>query len=258
MAVSGQAERSGERFDGKVVLVTGGTRGLGREMAGGFAARGATVVVASRKAEACEAVASELAREFGVPTLGVACHMGRWGDHEMLLDGVYSRFGALHCLVNNAGISPTYDRLTEVSEDLWDKTLAVNLKGPFRLTALAGERMKAAGGGTVVNVSSVASIRPDANWLPYSAAKAGLNVLTEGFAQALGPEVRVNGIICGAFMTDIASGWDSEETADRMRATTSLLRPGRPEEVVGAVLHLAGDQSSYTTGAMLRVDGGRR
>lgn len=247
----------GERFDGKVVLVTGGTRGLGREMAGAFAARGASVVVSSRKAGACESVAAELEREFGNPALGVPCHMGHWEELEALLDAVYDRFGALHCLVNNAGISPTYDRLTAVSEDLWDKTLAVNLKGPFRLTALAGERMKAAGGGTVVNVSSVASIRPDANWLPYSAAKAGLNALTEGFSQALAPEVRINGIICGAFMTDIAADWDEDETAERMR-NTALRRPGRAEEVVGAVLHLAGEQSSYTTGAMLRVDGGRR
>jgi NAD(P)-dependent dehydrogenase (short-subunit alcohol dehydrogenase family) len=249
---------TGDRFDGKVVLVTGGTRGLGREMAGAFAARGATVVVSSRKAEACDAAAEEIARESGGAAVGIACHVGRWDEIERLLDTVYDRFGALNCLVNNAGISPTYDRLSGVSEELWDKTFAVNLKGPFRLTALAGERMKSAGRGTVVNISSVASIRPDAHWLPYSAAKAGLNALTEGFAQALGPEVRINGIICGAFMTDIANGWDSEETAERMRATTALWRAARPEEVVGAVLHLAGDSSSYTTGAMLRVDGGRR
>ncbi len=246
-----------ERFDGKVVLVTGGTRGLGRRMAGAFAARGATVVVASRKAEACESAAAEIAAEHGTTTLGVPCHVGRWDDVQRLVDTVYDRFGALHVLVNNAGMSPTYDRLAGVSEELWDKTFAVNLKGPFRLTALVGERMKAAGSGTVVNISSVASVRPDAKWLPYSAAKAGLNAMTEAFAQELGPEVRINCVICGAFLTDIAESWDPEETAKRMRATTSLGRAGRPEEVVGAVLHLAGDDSSYTTGALLRVDGGR-
>jgi NAD(P)-dependent dehydrogenase (short-subunit alcohol dehydrogenase family) len=227
-------------------------------MAATFAAHGATVVVSSRKPDACESVAAQITRDSGAGAVGIPCHVGRWGEIQQLVDAVYDRFGKLDCLVNNAGVAPTYDRLSGVSEELWDKTFAVNLKGPFRLTALAGERMKAAGRGSIVNISSVASIRPDANWLPYSAAKAGLNALTEGFAHGLGPEVRVNGVICGAFMTDIASGWDAEATAERMRATTALWRPGRAEEVAGAVLHLAGDASSYTTGALLRVDGGRR
>jgi NAD(P)-dependent dehydrogenase (short-subunit alcohol dehydrogenase family) len=248
----------GERFDGKVVLVTGGTRGLGREMARAFAARGAKVVVASRKEQACADTAAEIAAETGAEVAGIACHVGHWAEIDGLVDAVYDRFGALDCLVNNAGMSPTYDSLSGISEELWDKTFAVNLKGPFRLTALAGERMKAAGRGTVVNISSVASIRPDAGWLPYSAAKAGLNAMTEAFAQGLGPEVRVNGIICGAFMTDIAGSWDSQETTERMRTLTALWRAGRPDEVVGAVLHLSGEASSYTTGALLRVDGGRR
>lgn len=243
---------------GKVVLITGGTRGLGREMAFAFAARSARVVVVGRKLESCTATADELTERFGVEALGMACHMGSWEEIGALVDAVYERVGALDVVINNAGISPTYDGLAAVSEQLWDKTLDVNLKGPFRLTALAGERMKATGGGAIINISSVASIRPDANWLPYSAAKAGLNALTEGFAQGLGPEVRVNCIICGAFLTDIAENWDEAETSDRMKATTALHRPGRPAELVEAALYLASAGASYTTGALLRVDGGRR
>lgn len=249
--------RADGRFDGKVVLVTGGTRGLGKEMSYAFAARGASVVVSSRKAEACIEIAKDVTRVSGIEAIGIPCHVGHWNEIEALVDAVYERFGRLDCLINNAGISPTYDRLVDVGEALWDKTMAVNLKGPFRLTALAGERMKAAGGGSIVNISSVASQRPQAGWLPYSAAKAGLNALTEGFAQGLGPEVRVNSVVCGAFLTDIAESWDEAETDRRMKAITALKRPGRPGEVVGAVLYLAGESAGYTTGALLRVDGGR-
>src|SRR5690606_29365964 len=141
------------------------------------AERGATVVVASRKAEACESAAAEIAAETGATTAGIPCHVGHWDELEPMLDAVYERFGALDCLINNAGMSPTYDALSDVSEALWDKTFGVNVKGPFRLTALAGERMKQAGRGSIVNISSVASIRPEPKWLPYSAAKSALNAL---------------------------------------------------------------------------------
>ncbi|NKQ56169.1 SDR family oxidoreductase [Amycolatopsis sp. K13G38] len=245
------------QFDGKVVLITGGTRGLGREMAYAFAARGARLVISGRTPETCREIAEDITWRTGSEAIGIACHMANWDAIAGLVDSAYERFGALDCVINNAGISPTYDRLVGVSEELWDKTIGVNLKGPFRLTTLAGERMKAAGAGTIVNISSVASIRPAAGWLPYSAAKAGLNALTEGFAQALGPEVRVNCVVCGAFQTDIASSWDETATAQRMKDTTALERVGRPAEIVGAAMYLAGDDSGYTTGALLRVDGGR-
>ena len=243
---------------GKVVLVTGGTRGLGCEMAMAFGERGARVIVASRKPDACSAVAEEITRRTGAQAYGIPCHMGRWSDVGELVDSIYQQCGRLDVVVNNAGISPTYDTLDGVSEELWDKTFAVNLKGPFRLTALAGARMKAAGGGAIINISSVASLRPDGDWLPYSAAKAGLNAMTEAAAQALGPEVRVNCIVCGAFHTDIAESWDEEQTSARMKAITALGRVGRAAEIVEAVMYLAGDGASYTTGALLRVDGGRR
>jgi NAD(P)-dependent dehydrogenase (short-subunit alcohol dehydrogenase family) len=240
---------------GKVALVTGGTRGLGRHMVSGLARCGADVVVTGRTQEPCDQVAAEVEKEYGHTAIGMACHVGRWDQIDALVGQIYERMGHLDILVNNAGISPLYDNVETVSEDLFDKTIAVNLKGPFRLCSLAGSRMKRDGGGSIINVSSSAAIRPRATYIPYAAAKAGLNVMTEGMAQALGPEVRVNCVMCGPFKTDITTGWDWDDFNERVK-NFSLARIGQPEEIVGAVLYFASDASSYTTGAVLAVNGG--
>jgi NAD(P)-dependent dehydrogenase (short-subunit alcohol dehydrogenase family) len=144
-----------------------------------------------------------------------------------------------------------------VTEALWDKVLAVNLKGPFRLSANIGARMAAAGGGSIINISSVGAIRPTGAILPYAAAKAGLNALTEGFARALAPHVRVNALMCGMFRTDISKAWGDPADVDAAaRSTIALQRIGEPHEVVGAALYLASPASSYCTGAVIRLDGG--
>jgi NAD(P)-dependent dehydrogenase (short-subunit alcohol dehydrogenase family) len=220
-----------------------------------LAAAGADVVVASRKLDACEEVASEV-RALGRRALAVACHVGRWDELERLASAAYDAFGRLHVLVNNAGMSPTYGELSEVSEELWDKVLDVNAKAVFRLTSLVGRRMKRDGGGSVINVSSTGSIRPTPWIIPYAAAKAGVNAMTVGFARALGPEVRVNCIMAGPFFTDVARHWDLDAFAQEARRRHALGRGGQPEEVVGAALYFASDASSFTTGAVLRVDGG--
>jgi NAD(P)-dependent dehydrogenase (short-subunit alcohol dehydrogenase family) len=245
-----------ELFDlaGRVALVTGGTRGLGLAMARAFAAAGADVIVASRKADACREVAAEL-RSAGGRALGHPCHVGRWGDLTRLVEAAYGEFGRVDVLVNNAGVSPLYSTLADVTEDLFDKVIAVNLKGPFRLCALVGERMAAGEGGSIINVSSTGAVRPTGDIVPYSAAKAGLNALTVGFAHALGPKVRVNAIMPGPFLTTISESWDMDALAERTR-TFPLRRAGLAEEIVGAALYLAGDASSYTTGSILTVDGG--
>lgn len=241
----------------KRVLITGATRGLGREMAEGLAAEGAEVIVVSRRQDACDITVRELVDKYGVRAHGRECHVGSWSAVTALVEDVYTSIGPLDVLVNNAGISPLYDSLENVSEELWDKTFAVNLKGAFRLTAMVGTRMAGGAGGSIINISSVASLKPSPTWLPYSAAKAALNNMTEGFAHAFGPTVRVNAIVCGAFLTDISASWDEEETDRRMSATTALKRAADPTEIVGTVLYLASEQSSYTTGALIRVDGGR-
>ena len=177
---------------GKVALVTGGSRGLGREMALAFGAARADVAIASRKQESCDLVAAEL-EKLGRRSLAYACHVGHWDELEQLIDSVYEKLGRLDILVNNAGMSPLYPSLDQVSEELFDKVVAVNLKGPFRLSALAASRMSEQDGGSIVNISSTAAIHPSPNAEPYGAAKAGLNSLTESMAAcAAAPDWAMN------------------------------------------------------------------
>jgi NAD(P)-dependent dehydrogenase (short-subunit alcohol dehydrogenase family) len=201
-------------------------------------------------------VAAEVERETGRAALPYGVHVGRWEALDGLVDATYERFGRLDVLINNAGMSPLYDGVESVTEALFDKVLDVNLKGPFRLTALAGARMAAGDDGSILNISSAGAVRPRPHILPYAAAKAGLNALTVGFAHAFGPTVRVNAIMAGTFLTDISRSWDAEAFATRAQ-TFALRRGGGPEEIVGTALYLAGDASSYTTGAVIPVDGGQ-
>lgn len=240
---------------GKVALVTGGSRGLGRAMALGFAAHGADLIIASRKLDACEAVADEV-RALGRKALAVSCNVSRWDDCDALVQQAYQAFGKVDVLVNNAGLSPLYAKLSDISEALFDKVVALNLKGPFRLGALIGERMAEGDGGSIINISSTAAANPSPQAEPYGAAKAGLNNLSRSFAFAFGPKVRVNSIMCGPFLTDIAKAWDMEQFQRRAEQTMALKRGGEAHEVVGAALYFASAASSFTTGAVLRVDGG--
>jgi NAD(P)-dependent dehydrogenase (short-subunit alcohol dehydrogenase family) len=240
---------------GKVALVTGGSRGMGREMALAFAQHGADVIVASRKLDACETVAAEV-RALGRRALPVAANVGRWAECDALVDAAYKEFGRVDILVNNAGMSLLYDKLSNVTEAMFDKVVSLNLKGPYRLSALIGERMAEGDGGSIINISSVAAANPAPNAEPYGAAKAGLNNMTRSFAFALGPKVRVNSIMAGPFLTDIAKAWDMKAFEERARTAIALQRGGQAHEIVGAALYLASDASSFTTGSVMRVDGG--
>lgn len=246
-----------ELFDltGKVALITGGSRGLGREMALAFAKAGADVVIASRKMDACEAVAAEVVK-MGRRALPHACHVGHWDELDGLVEAAYGYFGKVDVLVNNAGKSPFYPSLVEVSEALWDSVISLNLKGPFRLSALVATRMAEGGGGSIINISSTAALRPSPIETPYGAAKAGIHALTFAFARAYGPKVRVNCIMPGPFLTDVSKAWDMDAMMKGLELISALKRCGEPEEIVGAALYLASDASSFTTGAILPVDGG--
>ncbi|MCF8588958.1 glucose 1-dehydrogenase [Gordonia sp. HY285] len=247
---------SGLPLEGKVALVTGGSRGLGREMVLAFAHAGADTVIASRKLDGCEKLAEEVTAATGRRALPLACHVGDWDAQDDVVARVYEEFGKVDILVNNAGMSPLYENLEDISEALFDKVFDVNLKGAFRLTTLIAPRMVEAGGGSIINISSIASERPTPGDLPYGAAKAGLNILTKGFAQAYGPTVRVNAIMAGPFLTDISKAWDMDVVAEKMKVLP-LGRAGDPVEIVGAALYLAGPGAGYTTGAIIPVDGGR-
>jgi NAD(P)-dependent dehydrogenase (short-subunit alcohol dehydrogenase family) len=217
---------------------------------------GADVVIASRDFDSCRSTAAEIAQTTGRAAMPYQVHVGRWDQLDGLVNAVYDRFGKVDTLINNAGMSPLYESLTTVSEKLFDSVMNLNLKGPFRLSALIGERMVAAGGGSIINVSSSGSLRPGPDALPYAAAKAGLNALTEGLAKAYGPTVRVNTLMAGPFLTDISKAWRLDEATTNPFSQLALKRAGNPPEIVGAALYLASDASSYTTGSILRVDGG--
>ena len=242
-------------LSGKVALITGGSRGLGREMALAFADHGADVIIASRKLEGCEAVAREVEAR-GRKALAVACHVGRWTELDALVDTALKAFGRIDILVNNAGLSPLYPSLDAITEELFDKVVALNLKGPFRLAALVGTHMAQGNGGSIINVSSTAAVTPSPKSEPYGAAKAGLNALTRSLAYAFGPKVRVNCIMPGPFLTDISKAWDMEAFNAAASQRIPLGRGGSPHEIVGAALYLASSASSFTTGSLLAVDGG--
>jgi NAD(P)-dependent dehydrogenase (short-subunit alcohol dehydrogenase family) len=217
-----------------------------------FAKAGADIVVASRKLEACQAVAKEI-EQLGRKALAVAAHVGKWADNDKLADAAYSRFGRVDVLVNNAGMSPLAPSLSETSEDLFDKVIAVNFKGPFRLSSLVGERMVKGDGGTIINLSSSAAFKPEPHTVPYSGAKAAINAMTVALAKAFAPKVRVNCIAPGPFLTDVSGAWRDNQQA--MNAL-GLKRFAQPDEIVGTALYLASDASSFTTGTVIRVDGG--
>jgi NAD(P)-dependent dehydrogenase (short-subunit alcohol dehydrogenase family) len=238
-------------FTGQVVVVTGGSRGLGREMVLAFAERGADVVVASRKLEACEAVAEQV-RGLGRRALAVAVHAGKWDAIDGLIEVVYREFGRIDVLVNNAGSGPAAPS-HDVTEALFDSVVALNFKGPFRLASQVAKRMRDGEGGVIINVSSSGSLIATPGVVPYASAKAALNAMGHSLAAEYGPKVRVNTLCPGPFLTDIARAW-TQAAKDNM--PNALRRAGRPNEIVTAALYLASPASSFTTGTLVRVDGG--
>lgn len=236
--------------------MTGGSRGLGLSISCAFAERGATVIIASRDGGRCAEAAGEIARQTGGECVGMAAHVGHWAECDDLVDRCYERFGAVDVLVNNAGMSPLYPSLLDVTEEMMARVLAVNFVGPFRLAVLVGSRMAKDGGGSIINVSSIGSVRARPTQLPYAGAKAALNAMTVGLAQEFGPRVRVNALVPGPFLTDVSKHWDMAAFDAETAPQIPLRRAGEPDEIVGAAVYLASDASAYTTGAAIKVDGG--
>lgn len=252
-----QAEKIAGYFDltDKIIVVTGGSRGLGLQMCLAFAQAGATVVVSSRKQAGCDEAAAFIRAETQQECMALACHVADWDACDQLVEAVHAKYGRIDVLVNNAGMSPLYETPASVTRELWDKVIGVNLAGPYRLSAVVGQAMAEGDGGSIINVSSIASLAPSASELPYGAAKAGVNNLTEGLARTFAPKVRCNCILPGPFLTDIADAW-SDDVKKSIAAMVPLGRAGEPEEIVGTALYLASDASRYTTGAIIKVDGG--
>jgi NAD(P)-dependent dehydrogenase (short-subunit alcohol dehydrogenase family) len=236
---------------GKIALVTGGSRGLGYQMVKAFAERGADVVIASRKLDNCETVAEEV-RALGRRAMAYAVHAAKWDELDAMVEAVYAELGRLDILVCNAGMSPAMPS-HEVTEALFDSVVGLNFKGPFRLASQVAKRMYDGDGGAIVNVTSSGSLMPLPGVVPYGSSKAALNAMTRSLAAEYGPKVRVNTLSPGPFLTDIANAWEPEA---RERSANALGRPGRPEEIVAAALFLVSPAASFTTGAIVRVDGG--
>jgi len=243
-----------ELFDltGKIALITGGSRGLGLQMVRAFARRGADVIVASRKLDACETAADEV-RALGRRAMAISANASSWSEMDRLAEAAYAAFGRIDILVNNAGMSPAMPS-HEMTEAWFDKIVGLNFKGPFRLAAQVAKRMADGEGGVIINVSSSGALVPLPGVIAYSGAKAALNAMTVSLAREYGPKVRVNSISAGPFLTDISKAWTEEA---RQRSSNSLGRPGRPEEIVTTALYLASPASSFTTGAIVRCDGGQ-
>lgn len=242
---------------GKVALVTGGSRGLGRAMCLGLAEAGADVVVASRKLDNCKAVASEI-DALGRRALPVAAHAGQLESLDTLIASSLDHFGRVDILVNNAGINPTGGALSELGPDLFQKIFEVNTKGPWYLASRLAPTMGEQGGGTIVNVISVAGLRPPAYQGFYAATKAALNALTAVMAQEWAPlNVRVNSLAPGSYHSDLFdSAAQLPGFLDGAIDASLQKRVADTEEIVGPLLYLASDHSSFTTGSTLVTDGG--
>ena len=238
-------------FAGQVILVTGGSRGLGYQMVKAFAERGADVIIASRKLENCEAVAREV-RALGRSALAIGAHVGRWDECDRLVEASYATFGRVDVLVNNAGMGPASPS-HEVTEALFDSVVNLNFKGPFRLASQIAHRMAQGDGGNIINVSSSGGAMPLPGVVPYGCSKAALNAMSLSLAHEYAPKVRVNTLSAGPFLTDIAKAWTPE-----MRETNPSPRgrPGDPPDIVSSALFLASRASVNVTGAMVRCDGG--
>ena len=243
-------------LEGKIALITGGSRGIGRATALGFARAGADVAIASRKLPELEEVAEEI-RKSGRRALAVPAHIGKMEDIHNLVAKVKDEFGRIDILVNNAGSNPTMDSALDINERAWDIIMNVNLKGLFFLSQAVAKIMKEQGGGCIINVTSAAGIRPHV--VPvYSISKSALIMTTKIMA----PEwakygIRVNAVAPGLVRTRFSEAlWDNKEILEYLMGRVAMKRFAEPEEVVGAMIFLASDASGFATGTTLSIDGG--
>jgi NAD(P)-dependent dehydrogenase (short-subunit alcohol dehydrogenase family) len=254
------SEISGKLFDltGRVAVVTGASRGIGEAIARALAAAGARVVLASRKLEGLQAVADSIQANGG-EAFAVACHTGRAADAEALAARAEEAFGGMDILVNNAATSPYFGPLLEAEESHWDKTFEVNVKGYVHMMRACVPRMRARGGGRIINIASVAGLVPHGGLGVYGVTKAAVLMLTRTVAAELAQDgIRVNAIAPGLIETRFSEAlWSTPEALERALRAIPQRRVGTTDDLIGAALYLASDASAYTTGSVLVVDGGQ-
>lgn len=245
-------------LEGKVALVTGGTRGIGRAISLKLAQAGANVAFCAKRTDTFEEMASEIAR-LGRKPLAIQADVGVMEEIQPLVDRVKSQFGRIDILVNNAAVSPFYGPVDQATEKLWDKIMSVNLKGPFFLSLAAGKLMKEQGGGAIINVASIGGIQPDPGLAVYAVSKAGMIMMTKMLATEWGKQnIRVNAVAPSYIRTRFSKPiWDNPEGRQRVEAETPMGRVGEPEEVAEVVAFLASDAASYISGETVVVAGGK-
>jgi NAD(P)-dependent dehydrogenase (short-subunit alcohol dehydrogenase family) len=244
---------------GKVVIVTGSTKGIGRAMAEGLAGAGAAVVVSSRKQDLCDAVAKEIEAASGSEVLPLACHMGEWDAIPGFVDAVHARFGRIDALVNSAGINPARIGPADMTLDYWRKVFAVNLEGPLRASQYVFPIMRDQGGGSIVNIGTMAAYSGGGNICAYGASKGALLNLTKSMAMDWAKHnVRVNMLSPGPFMSEMMEGGAKTQPGflELVAGGTFMKRIADPDEIVGPVCYLVSDASSFVTGDDLSVSGG--
>jgi NAD(P)-dependent dehydrogenase (short-subunit alcohol dehydrogenase family) len=250
---------SGSRFDldGRVALVTGGSRGIGSAIATALVEQGAHVVISSRKQADLDEEADRINAQYPEKATAIAAHAGRPEDLERLVGTVMERFSRIDILVNNAATNPSFGPTIEAELGAWDKTFEVNLRGVFILTKFVYKASMETHGGAVVNVASVGGLRPGFGLGVYNVTKAGLIMLTRQLALEIGGKVRVNAVAPGLVKTRFAEAlWGNEDILERVISSNPMGRIGLPDEIAGAVVFLASDAASYINGEVIVIDGG--
>ncbi len=245
------------QLEGKVALITGASKGIGEAIARGLAEFGAKVVVSSRKQQAVDAVA-EAFRADGLDATGIAANMGNVGQARALVDKTVETYGGLDIIINNAGTNPVFGPIQNTDERAFGKIIDVNLKGPFELCKKAYPILKQRGGGSIINVSSIGGVTPEAGIGIYSVSKAAINNLTQAMAQDWGADnIRVNAICPGLIKTKFSEAlWNNEAILQRFLQHIPLKRAGTANDIAGLAVFLASDAAAYCTGSVYMLDGG--
>lgn len=244
-------------LEGKVALVTGASKGIGEAMARGLAEFGARVVVSSRKQEAVDAVADAIKAD-GLEATGIAANVGNLDDISNLVDKTVETYGGLDIVINNAAANPVFGPIQNTDERAFDKIIGINLKGPFELCKKAYPILKQRGGGSIIHISSIGGLKPEANIGIYSVSKAAIINLTQAMAQDWGADnIRVNAICPGLIKTKFSEAlWQNDEILNRFVRQIPLGKPGEPNNIAGLAVFLASEAAAYCTGGAYLVDGG--